>query len=296
MKNLKGENAMQFSKEPTVIRSASSHSEMKRAIGWNDSHFLVGNDANRRSRYCTGIYNVDDLLNYYELFLRWYEMKYEVKFDTITLPYSVYDSDGIAEKLIKKLKVEAVVGQGISAFEYLVKTNHVENKTTLLIDGGFNSVNVEIIKDDEVVYYETYYNQVGVRDLIEKYFRPVVRNKIPDISNNYNRLDEVLKNGYADYNFERVSFAEEKREAVDRYVREVFRQIKSGISNELMDFEQVVIVGGLAYFVTSDIIETSKTLIIPTEHPEYLNVLGASMHAGFKPALDLGFGYTKYIT
>lgn len=287
---------MQFSKEPTVIRSVSSHNEMKRAIGWNDSHYLVGNDANRRTRYCTSIYNVDDLLNYYELFLSWYEKKYEVKFDAITLPYSVYDSDGIAEKLTKKLKVETVVGQGISAFEYLVKTNNVQNKTTLLIDGGFNSVNVEIIKGDEVVYYETYYNQVGVRDLIEKYFRPIVRNKIPDISHNSIRLDEVLKNGYADYNFERIHFEDEKREAIDRYVGEVFRQIKSGISNELMDFDQIIIVGGLAYFVTSDMIETSKTLVIPTEHPEYLNVLGASMHAGFKPALDLGFGYTKYIT
>lgn len=287
---------MQFSKEPTVLRSVSSHNEMKRAIGWNDSHYLIGNDAHKRSRYCTGIYNVDDLLNCYELFLRWYEKKYEVKFDAITLPYSVYDSDGIAEKLIKKLKVETVVGQGISAFEYLVKTNNVENITTLLIDGGFNSVNVEIIKGGEVVYYETYYNQVGVRDLIEKYFRPIVRNKIPDISHNSIRLDEVLRNGYADYNFERIHFEDEKREAVDRYIREVFRQIKSGISNELMDFDQVIIVGGLAYFVTSEMIETSKTLIIPTEHPEYLNVLGASMHAGFKPAFDLGFGYTKYIT
>ena len=287
---------MQFSKEPTVIRSVSSDNEMKRAIGWNDYHFLVGNDANKRSRYCTGIYNVDDLLNYYELFLKWYEKKYGVKFDAITLPYSVYDSSEAVDKLTKKLNVETVVGQGISAFEYLVKTNNVENKTTLLIDGGFNSINIEIIKDEEVVYYETYYNQVGVRDLIEKYFRPIVRNKIPDISHNSNRLDEVLKNGYADYNFERVDFTAEKKEAINRYVREVFRQIKSGISNELMDFEQVIIVGGLAYFVTSDMIETSKTLIIPAEYPEYLNVLGASMRAGFKPALDLGFGYTKYIT
>lgn len=287
---------MQFSKEPTVLRSVSSHNEMKKAIGWNDSHYLVGNDAHRRSRYCTGIYNVDDLLNCYELFLSWYERKYEVKFDAITLPYSVYDSDGIADKLAKKLKVETVVGQGVSAYEYLVKTNHLENKTTLLIDGGFNSINVEIIKGGEVVYYETYYNQVGVRDLIEKYFKPLVRNKIPDVSHNPIRLDEVLKNGYADYNFERIYFTDEKKEAVDRYVKEVFRQIKSGISNELMDFEQVAIVGGLAYFVSSDMIETSKTLVIPAEHPEYLNVLGASMHAGFKPALDLGFGYTKYIT
>jgi hypothetical protein len=287
---------MQFSKEPTVIRSVSSDNEMKKAIGWNDYHFLVGNDANKRSRYCTSIYNLDDLLSYYELFLKWYEKKYGVKFDAITLPYSVYDSKEIVEKLANKLGVETVVGQGISAFEYLVKTNNVENKTTLLIDGGFNTVNVEIIKDEEVVYYETYYNQVGVRDLIEKYFRPLVRSKIPDISNNSNRLDEVLKNGYADYNFERIDFSAEKKEAIDRYVSEVFRQIKSGISNELMDFEQVVIVGGLAYYVTADMIDTTKTMIIPTEHPEYLKVLGASMHAGFKPALDLGFGYTKYIT
>ncbi|MBM4340050.1 MAG: hypothetical protein FJ110_10925 [Deltaproteobacteria bacterium] len=287
---------MQFSKEPTVIRSVSTHNEIKRAIGWNESHYLVGNDANKRSRYCTGIYNVDDLLNYYELFLRWYERKYEVKFDAITLPYSVYDSDGIAEKLAKKLSVETVVGQGVSALEYLIKTNNAENKTTLLIDGGFNSVNVEIIKGDEVVYYETYYNQVGVRDLIEKYFRPLVRNRIPDVSHNSIRLDEVLKNGYVDYNFERIYFEDEKKQAIDRYIREVFRQIKSGISNELMDFDQAIIVGGLAYFVSPDMIETSKTLVIPAEYPEYLNVLGASMHAGFKPALDLGFGYTKYIT
>ena len=170
---------MQFSKEPTVIRSVSSDNEMKRAIGWNDYHFLVGNDANKRSRYCTGIYNVDELLNYYELFLKWYEKKYAVKFDAITLPYSVYDSGEVVEKLTKKLNVDTVVGQGISAFEYLVKTNNVENKTTLLIDGGFNSINIEIIKEGEVIYYETYYNQVGVRDLIEKYFRPIVRNKIP---------------------------------------------------------------------------------------------------------------------
>jgi hypothetical protein len=292
---MKEDNAMQFSKEPSVIRSVSSDNEIKRAIGWNDFHYLVGNEANKRNRYCTSIHNVGDLLNYYELFLKWYEQKYEIKFDAITLPYSVYDSKEIVDKLMTRLKLEVVVGQGITAFEYLKNTNNVDNKTTLLIDGGFNTVNVEIIEGDEVLYYETYFNQVGVRDLIEKYFKPLVRNKIPDISHNSIRLDEVLKNGYADFNFERVSFANEKKEAVGRYVNEVFRQIKSGISNELMDFDQVVIVGGLAYYVSPDIIETSKTLIIPSEYAEYLNVLGASMHAGYTPALDLGFGYTKYI-
>lgn len=286
---------MQFSKEPSVIRSVSSEEEIKGALGWNDYHYLLGNQANKRNRYCTSLDNLNDLLNYYELFIRWYEKKCDVKFEAITLPYSVYDSKELVDKLMIKLKMDVVVGQGITAFEYLKNTSNVANKTTLLIDGGFNTVNVEIIEGDEVLYYETYFNQVGVRDLIEKYFKPIVRNKIPDISHNSIRLDEVLKNGYADFNFERVYFTNEKKEAVGRYVREVFRQIKSGISNELMDFDQVVIVGGLAYYVSSDIIETSKTLIIPAKYAEYLNVLGASMHAGYKPAMDLGFGYTKYI-
>ncbi len=286
---------MQFSKEPSVIRSAMSEHELKKSIEWKSYHYLVGDDANKRSRYCSSIYNVDDLLSYYELFVKWYERKFDVKFSAITLPYSVYESSERVERLMDRLKVDTVVGQGAAALEYLKKTSNADDRTTLLIDGGFNTINVEIIEGSEVVYYETYYNQFGTRDLIEKYFKSLVRHKIPDISPNAIRLDEVLKNGYADFNFQRVYFEKEKEEAIERYIADVFRQIKNGITNELMDFEQVVIVGGLAYYMSPEQIETSKALVIPAEHAEYLNVLGASLKTGYKPALDLGFGYAKYI-
>ena len=288
---------MQFSKEPTVFRCAASEHDDQYALDWNELEYLVGDDAYKRSRYCSSISNVEDLLYYYELFIKWYERKFNTKFYAITLPYSVFaNATDLIEELKARLGVETIVGQGLAALEYLVATNNAEEgKTTLLIDGGFNTINILIVKGNEVTYSETYYNQVGTRDLIENYFKPLVRKRIPDISANPLRLDEVLRNAYTDFNFERIGFEEEKTEAVSRYISDVFRQIKSGMSTELIDFEQVAIVGGLAYYISPTLIETSKSLIIPSEHSEFLNVLGASLSTGYKPALDLGFGYAKVV-
>lgn len=287
---------MNFTKEPSVFRSVAAEHDILRSIEWQGLNYVVGNEANKRSRYCTSITNVGDLLNYYELILKWYERKFDVKFAAVTLPYSLYiDSSGIVEELQERLKVEAIVGQGLAAFDYLKATNNADDKTTLIIDGGFNTINIIVVEGNEVAYYETYFNQVGTRDLIEKYFKPLIRKKIPDVSTNPIRLDELLKKGYTDFNFKRISFTEEKREAIERYIFDIFKQVKSGLSTELIDFEQVAIVGGLAYYISPNVLETSKTLIIPSEHSEYLNVLGASLAVNYKPAMDLGFGYTKII-
>lgn len=284
---------MNLVKEPTVIRKVIS--QEKGSMEWRGNHYLVGNAAYvGSSRHSTHIRTINDLTKYYQLIVKWYEEKYSIKFSAITIPYSVLaDAPKIVQQLKKDCDVQNVVGQGLSAFLYLRKFNVVGEMMTLVLDGGFNTVNLLFTDGNDPIFRKTYYNSLGVRDLIEKYFEPLLRTKLPDVSSNPIRLDEALRKGYIDHGAERISLQNEKAKATKNYLDDFYDNIIEDVIRESIDYTQIVIVGGLAYFLTKALLQTKKKVVIPEDNPEFLNVQGASIVTRHEPAIDVGFGATK---
>lgn len=285
---------MRMRKEPSVYREVTKTSEVFRALKWHGKHYLIGDVAYEQPRYCKYLGDVMDLIKYYDLFVKWYSRKYTAKFAAITIPYSVFiEQLDLIQQVKKECGVQHVVGQGLSAFLYLRKRGIVDQTMTLILDGGFNTNNLVITESDSPVFTRTYYNILGIRDLIEKYFEPLVRKKIPDVSSNLLRLDEALRKGFIDMGHKRVSLMKEKKIATSQYLDDLYEIVNKDLSREAIDYQQILIIGGLVHFIDKDLFETEKKLIVPTTNPEFANVAGAYMLAEKNYAIDVGFGYTK---
>lgn len=237
---------------------------------------------------------VDDLLYFYPLVLK--SLGLESKEVAISLPAETYLKDRDYERTLKsKLKDELgviahVYPQGIVSLAYM----EVKEPTVLVIDGGFNTINACVVNTTgelKVKWLKTYYNEFGIRDLLEGYFREELLRKFPEVPNNFQILLRVFLNGYVDTGFRKQSVEEEKRISIRIWQDSLMRRIRGDILRANRDFDAILVVGGLSYYITREGIE--KPLYIPQDG-EYANLRGLH-NATSLDSVDFGFGHVKYL-
>ena len=280
-------------------RVLGAKANLKEAIKYDNYKWLVGK-VSKNAEYPV---NLDDLLYFYPLVIK--ALEEHLKDDTVavSLPAETYFEDKISggeliAKMSDKIKQEAgksaiVLPQGAVAVQEIFYQGHLEPDKTLVIDGGFNTVNVVIVdKNGEILYTKTYYNEFGIRDLLENYFKPELKKKYPEVTSNLQKLKEIFINEEIDAGLKVISTKGEKNVALQTFIEKMFSRILKDIERAGESFKQFAIVGGLSYYVPE--IETNKPHYVPENNGEFLTALGMKRYTGI-PAVDFGFGDIKVV-
>lgn len=288
-------------KMPSAFERVSGvRAKLPEAVSYDGFKWIVGSGS-RNAEYPI---NLSDLKYFYPLVVKemmrrgWIKEGEEIG---VSLPAETWYEDklsgfkfceGIKDDIRKETGVEVeVLPQGVIALQKIYEEGKLsEEGRTLVIDGGFNTVNTAIVFDGEIVYTKTYYNEFGIRDLLENYFRPEIKQKYPEATSNLQRLKEVFLKEKIDAGLVVIDVKNEKMLALNNFIDALFRRIIRDIERAGESFEQFTIVGGLSYYVPE--IETNKPYFIPEKNGEFYTAAGMCEYLSAS-AIDFGFGDIK---
>ena len=276
-------------------RVTGVEANLPQVIEFEGYKWIVGKPS-RRSEYPV---DLRDLIRFYPLVVKFLNPSDDAV--SVSLPAESYFNDKISggeiiESIRERVKRETgkdviVLPQGVIALRKVFDEGKLEPDKTLVIDGGFNTVNVVIAdKKGDILYTKTYYNQFGIRDLLENFFKPELKRKYPEITSNLQKLKEVFLEEEIDAGLKVIDVRNEKQVALSLFIEQMFSMIIKDIERAGEGFKQFVIVGGLSYYVPK--IETNKPYFVPKENGEFYTVLGMNLHSGL-PSIDFGFGDIK---
>lgn len=288
-------DGIRLAKMPAAYRTVSGRATTD-AIFWSKNHYLVGDAAMLEPRLVGEIWNTDDLIKYYPLFVKAVTKQYEVTPGVVLLPLD--DWIGAEKGLlpyIKTLKQEinniTVVAQGLMGLYAVQQSQAIPNKVAV-VDVGFRTVNIAVVHDMRVVKAKTRYDEFGVRNLIQYDFREILRSKFPDLTSNLVSLNRAWVDGGTDTGFKSVSFQEEKHLALELFMERFMNALRRDITEMGVPFEAIVFLGGLTHYIDVSRIDSDKKIIL-APNPEFANVIGALKYTQSRCALDLGFGDAK---
>jgi len=301
---------MKGKSEPAVLKFPSGFERVvtksEDAVECYSRRWIAGIDK-ADAEYPEGL---TDLITYYPIVVKWVEKHYTNigEIVGVSLPTEIVfrEMETGEWKKVKELserikqhtgKKAVIFPQGVIALEWIFSEGFLKpGRSTLVIDGGFNTINLALInKQGKLTFVRTISNELGIRDLLEKFFRPLLAEKLGgEISANLLKLKRVFLDGFVDMGFERISVKGEKKEALESYIDALFTKIKGELARKGETFEQFTIVGGLSYYI--DEIRTNKEYFLPKEGGEFFTVKGmwkALKRQGGNVAIDFGFGDVK---
>ncbi|HEM56161.1 MAG TPA: hypothetical protein ENO30_05295 [Thermodesulfobium narugense] len=283
---------------------------------------IVGPTANTEGVYFEGFYwknaitgtggfyprTLEDLVKYYPLAIKIVEREIGDldKAVSISLPTQTFVSDyKSGGKLIDRLKLDIkketgkdieVLPQGLIALEEIYAQGHLKKSGfTMVIDGGFNTVNVALVdEEDNVIYVKSYYDEFGIRNLLENFFAPLLSNRFPDITLNLQFLKRAFLKKHIDIELNRISIEEEVNLSIQGFIPYLFEAIKGDLRRLRLDFDQFAIIGGLSYYIPASSIETNKPFFIPEKEGEFYTVKGMNRATDLN-SIDFGFGDIKIL-
>lgn len=222
----------------------------------------------------------------------------------ISVPLEYYYNDKLlgfpkSEALKKQIKAISnvdvdILPQGVMVLYVSRFWDRDDLNYVLVIDGGFNTVNISIIdkRDLEIKYVKTYYDEFGIRDLIENYFLQEISVKYPEAKKNLQGLkDAFLKERYS-LGFITIDVSAEKKRALNLFLERLVSRVVKDIKRKGLTFESFIIAGGLSYY--TDEFDTNLEYEILRPNGEFANAIGIHKHTGL-PAIDFGFGDIKIV-
>ena len=304
-------------KFPTVYRPAKVSE-----IQDGDSVKVAGEDYTVGERALEGgipVRDVKSLVRAYPILVA--EAKKRTGWDggvvSVSLPVEVLRSDlRKGKELISTLqreiteKVEKVEGvevlpQGIAGFVYAESQGLLEERPTLIIDGGFNTINVSLIEPDGRGDYKVIVGvslmDSGVRRLLNTYFKESVRDAYPDLPTDEQILNQLFLKKRMRIAGKVVDVTEQVEEAKAKYLASFFPKVEAAISSSTLtaDYEQILVIGGISYYLDENSVKNTDfgegtTVVVPDENGEYYNALGIAVLTGSGALnVDGGFGHTK---
>lgn len=276
-------------------RLLGARANLPEAIEFEGYKWLIGKPS-KQSEYPV---NLQDLIKFYPLVVKFANVKDDAV--AVSLPAETYFEDRLSgEVLIKQIQerikretgIDAVVlPQGVIALQEIFNEGFLKPDKTLVIDGGFNTVNVAITDEKgEILYTKTYYNEFGIRDLLENYFKPELKRKYPETTSNLQKLKGIFLDEIIDAGLTVIDVSNEKKVALQSFIEGMFSRIVKDIERAGENFKQFTIVGGLSYYVPE--IQTNKPYFIPQDSGEFYTVKGMKRYTGL-PSIDFGFGDIK---
>lgn len=247
----------------------------------------------------------EDLVRFYPLVVKYAMKKHGVRDGvSVSLPTETYLRDirngsRMVEEIKGRIKSETgienvvVLPQGaISVVKVFTDGELKPIGNTLVIDGGFNTVNICLVDEKGIVLYaRSYYNEYGTRNLLEKYFYELITKSF-NIPRNLQLLKKFFISGYFIYGLEKVSLEAEKIEAVRRFIPDLVNTVVQDLKVQGHFYDQFVIVGGLSYYIPKSAINTNLPFFIPEKDGEFYTAMGMRLQSDL-PTIDFGFGDIK---
>jgi hypothetical protein len=301
--NIKREVKMERKIASAFKRLTGVEAERPEAVAYDGKKWIIGEEG----KDCEYPLGITDLEYYYPLVAKWiftHEVEHpKEKKIVISLPTETWWKEAstgkfeLIKRLKEKIKTETgadvdVLPQGLSAIPALKGLE--KGKRTLVIDGGFNTINIGLIDErGKPIFVRSWYNEFGIRDFLENYFRPKLAKKFPAVSSNLQLLKQVFLTGKVDMGFEEVSVMGEKREAMKEFLEALFGKIKSELERQSLTFSQFAIVGGIAHYI--DGVKTNKKYAMGDEFSTVvgMRIIGQKRFGKDVVAVDFGFGDIK---
>jgi len=299
---------MKFYKFPTAVKKLVGV-EAVNGIDFNGFKWKVG----EISQGVEFIYDIDDLMTYYPLFVKHLQEQGEdISKMVVSLPLETFlesfelkkaGQENLIDKLssdiiskIEDCKQCIVLPQGSSALYKIKKETDDITGNILVIDGGFNTVNIAIANftsasNINILFSHTIFDEFGVRDLLEKFFRKELALKYNNVTSNLQVLNSTFNQGKIDSGFNTIDVTNEKKRAIKIFTESLIDRIQKIVSKAKIQYDSIVVVGGLSYYIDFD---TNKSKFIPQKDGEFYTLMGMleKVSDGFL-ALDLGFGDAK---
>jgi len=289
-------------------RSRLLGDEAKTGIVYQGVSWAIGKTTGTNIEF---LFDMKDLINYAPLYIRHIFPDTKNRKIAISIPAETYytsqmrDDGGLVGQMINSIKTEItdladvkVFPQGVVALNYLVNAKKVDvsNGNMLIIDGGFNTVNSSVVQPDGTgLYTETYYNEIGVNNLLTDFFRKELMVKYAETTSNPQMLKKAFLEERFDAGFTSFDITNEKKRAVEAFVTKLITRITNDLRKKNVSFDQFTFVGGLSYYIKKEIVETTKPFYVPETGGEFLTLLGMAEVAGNEyDLLDLGFGDAKF--
>lgn len=289
-------------------RTRLSGDEVKSGIFHQGISWAVGKTSGTNIEF---LYDMKDLIAYAPLYIKHIFDDLKNHKLAISIPAEAYfssklrDDGGLVKQMIDSIKASfpeladiKVLPQGVSALNYLVNDNkiNIENGNILIIDGGFNTVNSSVVMPNgEGLYTETYFDELGVFNLLTDFFRKELMVKYAETTSNPQMLKKAFLDERVEAGFSSFNVSNEKNRAIEAFVTKLITRVTSDLKKKNVSFDQFAFVGGLSYYIKRENIETTKPFYVPAENGEFLTLLGMAELVGNNyDLLDLGFGDAKF--
>jgi hypothetical protein len=191
-----------------------------------------------------------------------------------------------------------VYPQGVLALEALAEEGKVDpSDSILLIDGGFNTVNVMVLKDAQPLLWVSFYDR-GVKQVLQA-FGHKLEEKGLAYSLSVPELQRAFLSKSIDVVTEKVDVSDLAEEAVKDYLSSLYEDMIDLLRERGVSFDKVAFVGGLSYYVKGNADVFKKDVYVPEEGGEFLNLKGLISRMEERDdkdwiAADVGFGHVKY--
>lgn len=283
-----------FKTPSAFIKSISKTNEEQ--VEFDNYYWTVGKVSNQANYPI----DINDLIYYYPVVIKYLNFKTEKL--AISLPSEIYrlgknNKIELVKKLEKTIKdccgiSVSAYPQGITGLQKIFddKSLSPDANYTLVIDGGFNTINTSIVdKKMQVVYVKTYFNEFGIRNLLEV-FAEEIKSKIPELTSNIQQLKNMFLKGYHTEGLTtRYDFSEIKEKVSSMFADRIFNRINKDLKSEGYEIDQFCLIGGLAYYISFD---SDIPHFIAKNRAEYYNVTGMAKMSGLN-SIDFGFGDIK---
>jgi hypothetical protein len=246
------------------------------------------------------VYSLNDLIHYYPLVIKLLDKQIGLSDSVaVSLPAGDYLNTDLTKQLQRRIKDHAdkeaiVLPQGTMSVLDLHEKGKIDlSGKALIIDGGFNTVNVILIdlQNLKPIFTKTYANQIGIRNLLADYFYREISKRIYGYPLDLQRLKSDFLAGRTDLGITEYDLEVEKNTALERFVSDMINKIVGELqiyfSNiEDARYDYIVVVGGLSYYLD---IQTNKKFV---RGDEFSTARGMSLQSE-TDAVDFGFGDIK---
>ncbi len=253
------------------------------------------------------VLNLEGLVKYYPILIKLLTKKGLITTDQIavSLPADTYmkekkKENGLIQKIQSSITEEnenvkdvRVLPQGVVGTLTALKNKEIQKGLTLTIDGGFNTVNVSIIDTNslDIIYTRTYYNEIGIRNLLEIFYSRLQK-KFPETPYNLQTLKKIFLSGK--YLHGKKDVEKEKTKSIDEFIDTLIARITGDISKIMTDYDKVLVIGGLSYYIKDQQLNAPAEIVIPEKDGEFYNVIGMKIQSG-RTSIDFGFGDIKFM-
>ena len=170
----------------------------------------------------------------------------------------------------------SVTPQGLGAFRTLEQRKEVVDNDILLVDGGFNTVDVLFVYDKEAqtgrISSDNSFEKLGVIRIAQKLKEIIKRDY--GIDKNIKEAQFILNDRKFKHRGEMFDLSERIDGLIDEYTAELMNEINVRYGSDIDKLDSVYIVGGVAYLINPNIQGYPKGFIKTFKDSEYLNAIG----------------------